>query len=90
MLSSLTYIIIHHDHRGEEGWAMGRCPKMGWGSGPCWTHLPQEPPLGVVEEAEDCRDDDSALSVLGHILEDGGQDQQDNHHQQRCTIAEHA
>ena len=49
------------------------------------THLPQEPPLAVVEQADDGRDDDRALRVLGHVLEHGRQAQQHDHDQDPCA-----
>ena len=43
------------------------------------AYLPQEKPLAVVEEADDGSNDNSTQHILGHVLEDGGQEQQHKH-----------
>ena len=44
------------------------------------SHLPQEDPLAVVEQANDGGQDDGALGILWHVLEDGSQAQEGDAH----------
>ena len=46
-----------------------------WGAYP-----PQEEPLLVVEEADDGRDDDGGLCIVGHVFEHRRQAQQRDHY----------
>lgn len=46
------------------------------------THLPQEEPLAVVEEGDDGCNDNGSLHILGHVLEDWGQEEQHKHDDQ--------
>ena len=46
------------------------------------THLPQEEPLAVVEESDHGCNDNGSLHVLGHVLEDWGQEEQHKHDNQ--------
>ncbi len=49
------------------------------------AHPEQEPPLLVVEQADDGCYDDGALRVLGHVAEDRRQAQQHDHHNHTCA-----
>lgn len=50
------------------------------------TRLEQEPPLLIVEQADDGCDDDGSLRILGHVAEDWREAQQHNHHYHTCAM----
>ena len=45
------------------------------------TYPPKEQPLGIVEESNDGCNDNSALRIVGHVLEDRCQHQEYDHDQ---------